>query len=244
MTRIFYVMALKQILAFPPCFYPNICPFPCSVNITNGTFIRWQSPQYLSCTALIEMSSNQSQEDEGEEVSESLEIPEKRERSPEESDPSLMTSSLSLPPSPNAAKGGRAKVEPAKIRPARRCLDNWNSEGHSDCSSSAPAYPRGFSLAPRPPCFSASSRASSSRTPLTPSLSPSSLSSVFNCWTFSLLIQENHWKIVVWLYAFLICLSVLYLTLAGDGSPTAANEPSTACQLCEAEKQQRAQKCN
>ena len=70
------------------------------------------------------MSSNQSQEDEGEEVSESLEIPEKREQSPEESDPSLVTSSLSLPPSPNAAKGGRAKVEPAKIRPARRCLGN------------------------------------------------------------------------------------------------------------------------
>ena len=46
------------------------------------------------------------------------------------------------------------------------------------------------------------------------------------------------------MYAFLICLSVLYLTLAGDGSPTAANEPSTASQLCEAEKQQRAQKCN
>ena len=135
-------------------------------------------------TDLIEMSSNQSQEDEGEEVSESLEIPEKRERSPEGSDPSLVTSSLSLPPSPNAAKGGRAKVEPAKIRPARRCLDNWNSKCHLDCSSSAPAYPRGFSLAPRPPRFSASSRASSSRTPLTPSLSPSSLSSVFNCWTF------------------------------------------------------------
>ena len=161
-------------------FYPNICPF----NFTNVTLIRWQSPQYHSCTALIEMSSSQSQEDEGEEVSESLEIPEKRERSPEGSDPSLVTSSLSLPPSPNAAKGGRAKVEPAKIRPARRCLDNWNSEGHTDCSSSAPAYPRGFSLAPRPPRFSASSRASSSRTPLTPSLSPSSLSSVFNCRTF------------------------------------------------------------
>ena len=193
------------------------------------------------------MSSKQSQEDEGEEVSESLEIPEKRERSPEGSDPSLVTSSLSLPPSPNAAKGGRAKVEPAKIRTARRCLENWNSEGHLDCSSSAPAYPRGFSLAPRPPRFSASSRASSTRTPLTPSLSPSSLSSVFNCRTFSFLICEVRKiikKKVVWLCAFWWCLSVIYLALAGDGSPTAADESSTASQLCEAEKQQRAQKCN
>ena len=216
----------------------------CPVNITNVNFIRWQSPQYHSCTALIEMSSNQSQEDEGEEVSESLEIPEKRERSPEGSDPSLVTSSLSLPPSPNAAKGGRAKVEPAKIRPGRRCLDNWNSEGHSDCSSSAPAYPRGFSLAPRPPRFSASSRASSSRTPLTPSLSPSSLSSVFNFFILNLWSQENHWKKLYGYVHFEYACQFFIFHFTGDGSPPAANESSTASELCEAEKQQRAQKCN
>ena len=35
-----------------------------------------------------------------------------------------------------------------------------------------------------------------------------------------------------------------FLHCTGDGSPTAADESSTASQLCEAEKQQRAQKCN
>ena len=37
---------------------------------------------------------------------------------------------------------------------------------------------------------------------------------------------------------------ILILHFTGDGSPPAADESSTASELCEAEKQQRAQKCN
>ena len=67
-------------------------------------------------------------QEEGEEVSESLEEGlENREESGGDQDGSgsLVTSSASLPsqpPTPKGAAGGRAKAEPAKIRPARRCL--------------------------------------------------------------------------------------------------------------------------
>ena len=73
------------------------------------------------------MANIYSQQDEGEEVSEILEVGD-RDRSG-----SLATSSASLPSQPPTPKlgavgGKRAKAEPAKIRPARRCRQNYNKK--------------------------------------------------------------------------------------------------------------------
>ena len=67
-------------------------------------------------------------QDEGEEASEILEVGDHGDR---DRSGSLATSSASLPSQPPTPKlgavgGKRAKAEPAKIRPARRCRQNYN----------------------------------------------------------------------------------------------------------------------